>query len=61
MEQREEGSETVDANSDLKKVMLPFVLVSFHIPADAKDSEKMYLNGLTAGDYRKLREAYVSL
>lgn len=61
MEQREEGSEAVDTNSDLKKAMLPFVLASGRVPADAKDSEKVYLNGLTAGDFRKAREAYGSI
>ena len=51
----------MEAYSELKKAMLPFVLASGRVPADAKDSEKVYLNGLTAGDFRNLREAYGSI
>lgn len=61
MEQRNEAIETMDTYSELKKALLPFVLASGRIPADAKDNEKVYLNGLTAGDYRNLREAYGSI
>lgn len=43
---------------EMEVAMLPFYQAAGRVPADAKDNEKVYLNTLTAGDYRKVRKVY---
>lgn len=64
MEQRHETGETVEAYRkrivQLEEAIRPFSIAAGRVPQDAEDREKVYLNTLTAGDYRKARQAYVS-
>ena len=44
---------------ELEEALRPFSIAAGRVPQDAEDREKVYLNTLTAGDYRKARKAFV--
>ena len=44
--------------AELEHALKPFSIAAGRVPQDAEDKEKVYLNTLTAGDYRKARKAY---